>query len=247
MESTDSDSDSFSDYEPILYKECMLEHPDDAQVHAVVATILSEAFLAKTKCSRPLSSSAGHTLYAFTNYRVVQVYCFHETFERLLLEALEYIDSEYLKQKKANKLDGKSYEEFTKGNFQAARRFLVWECVFPEGIDMEALSPRDANAQVRVKKAMQKAKAPPPPALKREKDHPPPPPSEVHEPPSNDRKDGATYQTGRLLGKGGFAICYEGCLASTKQTFAFKIVKSQMPQKKMEQKVCWIAKLRSLN
>jgi hypothetical protein len=102
---------------------------------------------------------------------------------------------------------------------------------------MEALSPRDANAQVKVKQTTQKAKVAPAQALKREKDHPPPPPSEVREPPSSDRKDGAVYYTGKLLGKGGFAICYEGELGGTRQKFALKMVKSHMPQKKMEQKV----------
>jgi len=72
--------------------------------------------------------------------------------------------------------------------------------------------------------------------VKKEKEHPPPPPPEVYEPPCSDRKDGATYQIGRLLGKGGFAVCYDGKLASTGERFALKIVKSQMPSK-MEQKV----------
>lgn len=100
---------------------------------------------------------------------------------------------------------------------------------------MEALSPRDANIQVR-KQPAQKAKQPAKVASK-EKDHPPPPPSEVLEPPSFDRKDGAIYETGRPLGKGGFAICYEGKCRETKEVFALKVVKSHMPQKKMEQKV----------
>jgi hypothetical protein len=42
---------------------------------------------------------------------------------------------------------------------------------------------------------------------------------------------------GGLLGKGGFAICHEAVLAGTRQKYALKIVKSVMPQKKMEQKV----------
>lgn len=52
----------------------------------------------------------------------------------------------------------------------------------------------------------------------------------------SDRKNGAVYKTGKCLGKGGFAICYEGQLAGTKHRYALKIVKSKMPQKKMEQK-----------
>jgi len=107
---------------------------------------------------------------------------------------------------------------------------------------MEALSPRDANAHIRVKHPSSKSLAPKAgkPATKlvqKEKDHPPPPPANVLEPPSHDRREGATYQTGKCLGKGGFAICYEGQLAGTRQKYALKIVKSHMPQKKMEQKV----------
>ena len=103
---------------------------------------------------------------------------------------------------------------------------------------MEALSPRDVNAHVKVKQQVQqKAKAPAAKPIGKEKDHPPPPRAEVREPPSSDRPDGAIYQTGRLLGRGGFAICYEGQLSGTTQKFALKIVKSHMPQKKMEQKV----------
>ncbi|KAA8576616.1 hypothetical protein EYC84_006712 [Monilinia fructicola] len=99
---------------------------------------------------------------------------------------------------------------------------------------MDALSPRDVNTNIRAKPIVQKA---PPPKLPREKDHPPPPPSEVPEPPCSDRKNGSIYKTGRCLGKGGFAICYEGQLKGTRKKYALKIVKSHMSQKKMEQKV----------
>jgi serine/threonine protein kinase len=102
---------------------------------------------------------------------------------------------------------------------------------------MEALSPRDANAHIRVKQAASKSKAPAAKLPQKEKDHPPPPPENVKEPSSSDRPDGTTYKTGRLLGKGGFAICYEGHHVGTNQKYALKIVKSHMPQKKMEQKV----------
>jgi len=103
---------------------------------------------------------------------------------------------------------------------------------------MEALSPRDVNAHIRAKQSAPKPSKPAAAKLsQKEKDHPPPPPAEVREPPSSDRKNGAVYHTGALLGKGGFAICYEGRLAGTKQIYALKIVKSLMPQKKMEQKV----------
>lgn len=132
--------------------------------------------------------------------------------------------------------DAKSpYHKKADSFFEFASQYLAWSCYFPDGIDMEALSPRDPNAHVRVKKESTKSKAPAK-FTGKEKDHPPPPPPEVYEPPSSDRKDGATYNTGRCLGKGGFAICHEGQLAGTKQKYALKIVKSHMPQKKMEQK-----------
>ncbi|KAF5011871.1 hypothetical protein FDECE_2040 [Fusarium decemcellulare] len=103
------------------------------------------------------------------------------------------------------------------------------------GVDLEALSPRDANAQRVPKPTDIKTKTAAQLRAAKEKEHPPPPPAEVPEPPSVDRPDGAVYQVGKLLGKGGFAVCYNGQLLPTKQRFALKIVKSHMPPK-MEQK-----------
>lgn len=103
-----------------------------------------------------------------------------------------------------------------------------------KGIDMEALSPRDANAlPKRVNDLKTKAVA----QLKsaKDKEHPPPPPPQVIEPPCSDRKNGAVYQVGKLLGKGGFAICYDGKHVESGKRYALKIVKSSMPIK-MEQK-----------
>ena len=45
------------------------------------------------------------------------------------------------------------------------------------------------------------------------------------------------YHTGRKLGKGGFAVCFEGTLKRTGQAFAMKVVKSQVEQKKQLDKV----------
>lgn len=105
-----------------------------------------------------------------------------------------------------------------------------------KGIDMEALSPRDANARrPRSTTADLKTKAAAQLKAAKDKEHPPPPPPNVTEPPSVDRKDGAVYQVGKMLGKGGFAVCYAGTLAGTKKLYALKIVKSKMPTK-MEQK-----------
>jgi hypothetical protein len=105
------------------------------------------------------------------------------------------------------------------------------------GIDLEALSPRDANAQRVPKTTEIKTKTVAQLRAAKDKEHPPPPPAEVIEPPSANDPNGVTYQVGKLLGKGGFAICYYGTHAVTRQKFALKIVKSTMPPK-MEQKVC---------
>lgn len=99
---------------------------------------------------------------------------------------------------------------------------------------MEALSPRDVNALPKRTNDL-KAKAVAQSKTAKDKDHPPPPPPQVIEPPSSDRKNGAAYQVGKLLGKGGFAICYDGKHAETGKRFALKIVKSTMPVK-MQQK-----------
>lgn len=66
------------------------------------------------------------------------------------------------------------------------------------------------------------------------KNHAPPPPPLVTEP----EEHGERYSTGSFLGKGGFAVCYEGTLVRNGRVFAMKVVKSEMNQKKMEEKVC---------
>jgi hypothetical protein len=198
------------------------------------ARLLCGALAIQRECQRPLKDSfEAHHHYIFTNFRVTQVYCFHSYWERVDVCRLSSRNCDFPLRKNKSI----SYESFTEEFFRKARPYLVYECVFPDGLDMEALSPLDANAQVRVKEPPQKPKVAAVQPLKREKDHPPPPPPRVVEPPSSDRPDGGIYETGRLLGKGGFAICYEGALESTRERFALKIVKSKMPQKKMEQKV----------
>lgn len=105
---------------------------------------------------------------------------------------------------------------------------------------MEALSPRSTNQMIKPKAALARkmgdrhdkhaAAAPKPSASK---NHADPPPSIVTEP-----EDGSErYTIGAFLGKGGFAVCYEGTLARNNRVFAMKVVKSHMPQKKMEEKV----------
>jgi len=217
------------------------EHFDS--ILKVFARILIEAMSVQRDCERPLLHlHDSHELCFFTNRRTIQVYCCHNSVQKSTFVGLQHKDIIFQLEQHNLKFNGVNYEQYTEIAFLRSRPFLVWECIFPEGIDMEALSPRDANAHIRVKQPSSKSLAPK--AIKpvtklvqKEKDHPPPPPADVFEPPSNDRRQGATYQTGKCLGKGGFAICYEGHLVGTRQKYALKIVKSHMPQKKMEQKV----------
>ena len=44
------------------------------------------------------------------------------------------------------------------------------------------------------------------------------------------------YLTGKKLGKGGFAVCFEGRVKATAEVFALKVVKAQIEQKKMLEK-----------
>lgn len=106
---------------------------------------------------------------------------------------------------------------------------------------MEALSPRPTNVMMKPKVAMQqkvldnKVSATAHAAGRMNsapKNLPPPPPSVVTEP----GEDGEQYSTGTFLGKGGFAVCYEGTLSRNCRVFAMKVVKSEMP-KKMQEKV----------
>ncbi|CAG7957731.1 unnamed protein product [Penicillium salamii] len=104
---------------------------------------------------------------------------------------------------------------------------------------MEALSPRSTNQMIKPKLAMDgkrfdKNVAPPSNQQKAavSKNHADPPPPVVTEP----EDGGEQYAIGGFLGKGGFAVCYEGSLARNGRVFAMKVVKSEMPQKKMEEK-----------
>ena len=137
---------------------------------------------------------------------------------------------------------------------------------------MEALSPRSANIPTKVSKdskygansksifakeeaarkaqetakkaeeAAKRAKMNEQRKAQKAENHAQPPPAYVIQPPGIDGAPGQQYLSGRLLGKGGFAICYEGTLTSQKaggkgNKFALKIVKSTVGQKKMQEKV----------
>lgn len=112
---------------------------------------------------------------------------------------------------------------------------------------MAALSPRSINLPVKPeqkpKKEQLEVKAAALRTVQREKDHPPPPPPVVREPDDPNGAKGEEYAIGKYLGKGGFAICYEGETKSQgkglqAQRYALKIVKSAMPQAKLAEKVC---------
>ncbi|EEH46924.1 PLK/PLK1 protein kinase [Paracoccidioides brasiliensis Pb18] len=100
---------------------------------------------------------------------------------------------------------------------------------------MEALSPRSTNILPKPKVDPMKktsVKDAPPQKARPSKHHAPPPPPIIREP----EDGGEEYITGKFLGKGGFAVCYEGKLARNERVYAMKVVKSEMNQKKMEEK-----------
>ena len=109
---------------------------------------------------------------------------------------------------------------------------------------MEPLSPRSGNIQAKPisngKQAVKPAGAKKPSNLK---EHAPKPPPVVVQPPVDEESLSENYKTGNHLGKGGFAVCYEGELQCEKQSmkdriYALKIVPAKMNHKKMEDKVC---------
>jgi hypothetical protein len=101
------------------------------------------------------------------------------------------------------------------------------------------LSPRSTNVPPRTKVTVKRAKQEQENAhmqkTQTSKNHAPPPPPLVTEPGEN----GESYATGAFLGKGGFAVCYEGRLSRNGRIFALKVVKSEMNQRKMAEKV-WL-------
>ena len=108
------------------------------------------------------------------------------------------------------------------------------------------LSPRSANLPLKPeskgRKDQLEVKAAALRTVQREKDHPPPPPSIVKEPVNVNGEPGEVYRVGRYLGRGGFAICYEGETKTDERNlpprkYALKIVKSAMPNVKLVEKV----------
>ena len=118
--------------------------------------------------------------------------------------------------------------------------------------EVEPLSPRSANIQFKAKSLVEKErkvmeeeegrKAEAARKAEKEKEYAPEPPEWIVQPPLHQGGLAEKYRTGRLLGRGGFAMAYEGEFRSRKSAanntiFALKIVKAKMSQKKMEDKV----------
>lgn len=106
-------------------------------------------------------------------------------------------------------------------------------------VAVEALSPRSANVQMRPKTMQRKVVEQEAMRFNKPKDHASPPPALVIQPPETPGGLTVQYSTGKELGKGGFAICYEGQRRGRNggQTYALKVVKATMAQKKLEEKV----------
>ena len=120
--------------------------------------------------------------------------------------------------------------------------------------EVEPLSPKSANIQYKPKtgkqqetKDMVDEEARRIEAAKKaakEKEYAPIPPEWVVQPPVSKGGLAEKYRTGKLLGKGGFAMAYEGELRNKNsdmnhKVFALKVVRAQMSQRKMEDKVCY--------
>src|SRR5258708_5864468 len=103
---------------------------------------------------------------------------------------------------------------------------------------MEVLSPRSANLPMAPPKATKRAK----PEARPKPEEKPTNPDRIDDrwrPPSSISEPGSapeTYVTGRKLGKGGFAVCFEGRSKTTAEVFALKVVKAKVEQKKMMEK-----------
>ena len=91
---------------------------------------------------------------------------------------------------------------------------------------MEPMSPRSTNIPLKPGADIEKqpsTKEVPSQKAVSSKNHVSAPPSLVREP----GRDGEEYTTGNFLGKGGFAVCYEGKLSRNGRVFAMKVVKSE--------------------
>lgn len=104
---------------------------------------------------------------------------------------------------------------------------------------MEVLSPRSANVPMKNQTEMKKTNVET--RKKPVEKHQNPDkiddkwrPADVVREPSS---EGDAYITGKKLGKGGFAVCFEGRSQKTSDVYALKVVKSHVEQKKQLEKV----------
>ncbi|KAI9758003.1 MAG: hypothetical protein M4579_003239 [Chaenotheca gracillima] len=112
--------------------------------------------------------------------------------------------------------------------------------------DMEVLSPRTTNVPARPKTVSKIVKGSQPTTtsatkLNREKNHPSEPPAHLQEPSWPAGQSGKRYAIKNVLGRGGFAICYEAEEEDennhpTGNVFALKIVRRVHPLTKMMEK-----------
>ncbi|KAI4205630.1 MAG: hypothetical protein LQ346_001414 [Caloplaca aetnensis] len=105
-------------------------------------------------------------------------------------------------------------------------------------LEGEALSPRSANIQMKPKTIQRKVVEQEAMKFSRPKDHASQPPALVIQPVETPGGLTVQYSIGQVLGKGGFAICYEGQQRGRHggKIYALKVVKATMAQKKMEDK-----------
>lgn len=108
-------------------------------------------------------------------------------------------------------------------------------------MEVQVLSPRSANVPVKARSEMQKV-AKNVQQLPAKKDDKPTNPDRIDDkwrPPVSVTEPGSspqTYAVGKKLGKGGFAVCFEGRTQSSDEVFALKVVKAKVEQKKMMEK-----------
>ncbi|KAK6613988.1 plk plk-unclassified protein kinase [Botrytis cinerea] len=190
--------------------------PLELEILDIIGCVLSRFSSSSAKRDRK-SPKNQHAVLFFTDYRTIQAYCAHDGTELKSFHEAIQLDLEFRRLQIDEDSNGQIYARFTKTAFKNIHPCLIWEQEFPCNEEMDALSPRDVNTNIRTKPAVQKAAPQPSYQEKRITLH--------------------HRLTGRCLGKGGFAICYEGLLKGTRKKYALKIVKSHMSQKKMEQKV----------
>jgi hypothetical protein len=103
---------------------------------------------------------------------------------------------------------------------------------------MEVLSPRSANLPLKQKLDMKPSKTDRKPKAEEKPQNPDRidekwrPPPEVTEP----TEERQTYVVGKKLGKGGFAVCFEGTSRADSRRYALKVVKAKVQQTKMMEK-----------